>query len=330
MWKQVTRRSIHRSPWIHPVIYCDEGPGDLKYARWDGTQWHTTIVEDGFCSGYCTSIDIDACDYPHISYIDAWEDALRYARWDGSQWQITSLDAPGFYGDEGIMTSLALDSDDLPHIAYTYWITDDLRYTYYDGHEWHITTVDSDGCTGKYPSLALDATDRAHVSYARAGGGFVLKYAHWTGSIWERTDVDDAGSPGLWTSITLDAADYPHISYGTGGTSVLRCAHFQGSAGVAEDHNDHDEAVTPLPRMLSRVVPSPSQGTARITFTLPRSGNVCLELCDIQGRRLATLARGSHPAGTYQRQVAGLSAGVYSYRFRGAGFTETGRLVIVE
>ncbi len=321
--------AIDSSDYPH-ISYCDEPPGDLKYAWWDGAVWHTTIVEDGFCSGYCTSIAIDSLDYPHISYIDAWEDDLRYARWDGSDWQFASIDAPGFYGDEGIMTSLALDSSDLPHIAYTYWITDDLRYAYHDGAHWQIVTVDSDGCTGKYPSIALDDEDCPHISYARAGGGFVLKYARWTGSIWERTEVDDQGNPGFWTSIALDGVGYPHISYGAGGTSVLRCAWFEGPMGIENGHDDRHSPAIPADFILSSAVPSPSGGTASIRFALPYACDVSLELCDIEGRRVAMLAQGHYGAGTHQREVTGLGAGVYVYRFEAGDFTETEKMVVIE
>ena len=55
----------------------------------------------------------------------------------------------------------------------------------------------------------------------------------------------------------------------------------------------------PLPRhlALSAPTPSPVRGNARFTFALPASGAVRLELFDLAGRHVATLAEGTLAAG---------------------------------
>ncbi|MCK4305731.1 MAG: T9SS type A sorting domain-containing protein, partial [Candidatus Eisenbacteria sp.] len=264
------------------------------------------------------------------SYIDAWNDYLRYAHWDGSGWQFATPDSPGFYGDEGIMTSLALDSSDHPHIAYTHWETDDLRYAFYDGSVWDITTVDNQGITGKYPSISLDSSDYAHISYAGAGGGCGLLYSRWTGSEWERTEVDMGGGAGLWTSIDLDQLDYPHISYAAGGSAILKCAWLFNPMSVDRDSNGGRGSLTQSDLSLPRAVPSPSDGAATISFTLPYSCDVHVELFAADGRKVATLAHGEYQAGTHQSKVSNLSSGVYMYRLEAGSFIAARKMVVVQ
>ncbi|RLC65785.1 MAG: hypothetical protein DRI48_06205 [Chloroflexi bacterium] len=121
-----------RSPWIAldsagrphisycriPGSYCEE----LRYARWDGTQWLTSTLESGSRTGFHTSLALDSADRPRISYYNFDEQAVKYARWDGAAWQIETVGS-------GSYTALALDSADRPHISY--YTSDGLRYAWW-------------------------------------------------------------------------------------------------------------------------------------------------------------------------------------------------------
>jgi hypothetical protein len=103
--------------------------GDLKYARWTGSEWSITSVDTAGDVGCWTSIALDSSDNPHISYYDNTNNDLKYAYWTGSSWSITSVDtAEGV----GCYTSIALDSSDNPHISYFYgYPHEDLKYARY-------------------------------------------------------------------------------------------------------------------------------------------------------------------------------------------------------
>lgn len=77
---------------------------------------------------------------------------------------------------------------------------------------WRIETVDSEGMVGKYPSLALDDSDRPHISYCGFEG---LKHAWHDGSVWHVETVDSVGSWDSSTSLALDGSGRPHIGYST-------------------------------------------------------------------------------------------------------------------
>jgi fibronectin type 3 domain-containing protein len=85
--------------------------------------------------------------------------------------------------------------------------------------------VDCSGQVGEYASLALDANDKAHISYwDRTSQNLV--YATNADGRWKRSVVDDSGNVGAFTSIAVDAFGAPHISYHTWDTQDLRYARF--------------------------------------------------------------------------------------------------------
>jgi hypothetical protein len=65
------------------------------------------------------------------------------------------------------------------------------------------------------------------------------------------------------------------------------------------------------------VYPNPAR-SATVSFALPRRDDVDLSVFDLSGRKVATLAKGSLPAGQYTREWngKGVSAGVYFVRLR--------------
>ncbi len=82
--------------------------------------------------------------------------------------------------------------------------------------------------------------------------------------------------------------------------------------------------------------PNPSQGATRFAFELPHAAPVTLELFDLSGRRVATLAQGVIDAGRHEawwngREESGAraAAGLYFARFVTPGLTRSTRLVLL-
>lgn len=85
---------------------------------------------------------------------------------------------------------------------------------------------------------------------------------------------------------------------------------------------------------LSSPYPNPSRGTMRIACALPRAGEVTVEVSDLQGRRVRTLANGLRAAGRFEvawdgRDAAGAESapGVYFVRMSSRGEQVTRRIV---
>ena len=92
----------------------------------------------------------------------------------------------------------------------------------------------------------------------------------------------------------------------------------------------------PLAFELSQPAPNPARGMARFWFTLPRSGPVRLEVLDVQGRRLRTLAEGPMAAARYAhgwdlQDAAGrpASPGIYLLRLVTESGQATRRLIVL-
>jgi hypothetical protein len=79
---------------------------------------------------------------------------------------------------------------------------------------------------------------------------------------------------------------------------------------------------------LAPPAPNPARGTVRLSFDLPRATRVRMDVLDVQGRLVATLADGEFGAGRHERAwdgatTRGRAAGLYFVRLR----TPDGRLV---
>lgn len=112
-------------------------------------------------------------------------DHLYYARCENTTCSVETVDPADYVG---YYASLALDSLGRPHIAYydagimDFCDDEKVKYAAWDGSKWTIQVVD-EGCTGKYPSIALDHQGFAHISYFDEVSD-ELKLADWDGADW--------------------------------------------------------------------------------------------------------------------------------------------------
>jgi hypothetical protein len=178
-------------PSGHPAIaYYEETDGDLKYAWYDGSTWHTQIVDSNGTVGWDASLAILPSGYPAISYYLDYDSAgghyedLKYAWYDGSTWHTTTVNDG--WDDVGRYNSLAILPSGQPAISYSKLHAvdfypyneepDDLKYAWHNGSTWQITTVDSSGYVGGYTSLAILPSGQPAISYYDVTNG-ALKYA---------------------------------------------------------------------------------------------------------------------------------------------------------
>ena len=77
--------------------------------------------------------------------------------------------------------------------------------------------------------------------------------------------------------------------------------------------------------------PNPSPGAVEATFQLAHAADITVELFDAQGRRVATLASGSWPAGIHRAKWGATQAasGVYLIRVRHPGGEAVRRIAVV-
>jgi hypothetical protein len=110
------------------ISYYDVSGRNLKYAYYDGSDWHLEGAIDAYGDvGVFSSIAlgfVGSVDLPHISYFDATNGYLKYAHKDlSNDWHIDIVDES--HQGTGLYTSIALEPDSpstptewFPHISY--------------------------------------------------------------------------------------------------------------------------------------------------------------------------------------------------------------------
>lgn len=78
--------------------------------------------------------------------------------------------------------------------------------------------------------------------------------------------------------------------------------------------------------------PNPFNPTTTISFTTAETSSLSLQVYDLSGRRIATLADGMHARGNHQVtfDASGLGSGVYFYALEANGMTETRSMLLVK
>jgi hypothetical protein len=86
---------------------------------------------------------------------------------------------------------------------------------------------------------------------------------------------------------------------------------------------------------LAACEPNPFHGHTRISYALPAAGNVSLQVRDVAGRTVRTLASGHQKAGNYSvnwdardSQGKQVPYGVYFYRLDAPGFRAVKKAVV--
>ncbi|MBZ5531488.1 MAG: hypothetical protein LAO20_08650 [Acidobacteriia bacterium] len=152
------------------IAYSDVDAGDLRYASWDGSEWHfgapDTHQMSGGWTGLGGSIEIDQAGNPHIAYFDVAHRMVKYASWTAQGgWKSEVVDNITGRADNIERVSLKFDSKQRPHVAYWDSGMGVLRYATITPKGWKAETVDNGNNVGLDPSLAIDSHDDIYISY---------------------------------------------------------------------------------------------------------------------------------------------------------------------
>ena len=88
----------------------------------------------------------------------------------------------------------------------------------------------------------------------------------------------------------------------------------------------------PLSYQLFDNYPNPFNPSTNISFSLPESDYIQLEVFDLTGRTISTLISGTMSAGTHNIKfdAANLANGIYLYRLTGSQFSQTNKMMLVK
>ena len=138
----------------------------------------------------------------------------------------------------------------------------------------------------------------------------------------------------LGTTVALGAEDYSLIAFGSQRPYRLRI--LAGSAAWVE-RAAAEQLALPTSFIADRAAPNPFRDATRFRFGIPQAAPVALEIYDVRGSRVATLADGSTlPAGYHVRiwngedhAGRGAANGIYFARLRAGDRTTTWRLTLL-
>ncbi|UCE39428.1 MAG: right-handed parallel beta-helix repeat-containing protein [Thermoplasmata archaeon] len=207
------------------ISYYDGGNGDLKYARWTGSNWSIQPVDTEGDIGTFTSIVVDIFDFPHISYLDAANQNLKYARWTGSEWSIKTVPTNGdeirqvsigTTGREAILSFVEISNVPMNENM-------ELKCATWSGNYWNINEVDDYGYARHFfcsPSMRIDENGFIHLSYGHWNISNNENH-HWDPELrYNCGDIETVDShpdfPGVAfasSSIAFDSKILPHIVY---------------------------------------------------------------------------------------------------------------------
>lgn len=204
--------AVDSNGWAH-IAYYDSIAKDLKYATNASGSWVTFTVDSTGNVGRSASIALDSNNNPHILYRETLPSlllVLKYAVYNGSSW---SFEYPGG-GSLGTGTNfLRLDAGNKAHAA-----IEGVTYSTNKTGSWVFETINS----GTNPSLALDSSGKAHISFYTGTGD--IGYATNKSGQWSASIADNQGDVGLFSAIAVDSTGGIHIAYHDATLAALKYA----------------------------------------------------------------------------------------------------------
>jgi hypothetical protein len=209
---------LHLDEKGHPHIsYIDDESDSLRYAHWDGAEWHIDVA-GGPASRSSTTMTLDDAGHPHIAYVDGDDYNLAHAYWDGSQWHKETVEESRVVRESGGIVTAA---DGTLYVSY-YTRSDDVYYLARreaDG-TWRREAMDTSDDVDYYGCgcLVLDSTGSPHAvyQYIPAGEWFEeLHHAYLQAGEWVTETIPMGGDRviSLTLAAAFDSEDDLHVAY---------------------------------------------------------------------------------------------------------------------
>jgi hypothetical protein len=183
------------------------------------------------------------------------------------------------------------------------------------------------------------------------GGSWIMWNSIAPGSSWHWDEVHNSNSGGQVVNFNLSSGSHTlTVAYREDGTQldkiyITNSGTAPSGTGSAATNcsgsrvtfdEPQDELATneegPAEFSLSDNYPNPFNPATKIAYMLKDASEVKLEVFDIAGRLVATLADGHQNAGRHEVtfDAKSLASGIYFYRLRTAAFTQTKRMLLVK
>lgn len=198
-----------------------------------------------------------------------------------------------------------------------------------DGEPWEgggIGGLEVDISTYKTFSLMVFKSDTGlvQIELQRNAGNLYLKEYYDTPDAWKTMEFsipDSIDSPEDTNVHTLLVAPHVHETAGTDfqGQNMYWDNVYAITSGDVTSNEFEDNS--PFKFRLNQNYPNPFNPSTKISFSLPVSSNVKLEVYDLMGRKVRSLLNGQMNSGEHEIafDANGLSSGIYIYRLQAGG-----------
>lgn len=179
---------------------------------------------------------------------------------------------------------------------------------------------------------------------------FNLKFSEWGGTDGEVSafeySLNNASNPpldeqGVWVTVDIPLSSWtpinaPNVVRGDVAqfviTSNLDVVYVANMYVYREGSVSTEPGETPRKFELGQNYPNPFNPTTNISYSIPQSGDVTLEVFNVMGQRVATLVNGVQSAGSHTTSfdASNLSSGVYMYRLNFEGASQTRQMLLVK
>lgn len=201
-----------------------------------------------------------------------------------------------------------------------------------EGGNWSAPVLANNSGNGWGGSLFVDRYGKAHVTWNETSGNFYtgnLFYASNNSGTWLDQAILSDGRTYNGV-LVLDESGRGHALAYNGDTFESQEMVVVNSTGTLTGIGD----TPPRPEgfRLHQNFPNPFNPSTHIQFEISESGHVSLKLYDLLGQEVAALVDAVLEAGVHRSRLDGsnLSSGVYFYKLRTEGVSETRKLILVK
>jgi|GEM_PF-3489473 len=341
-WTKTQLTSYEGADWGTSIYMDDNDHPHLFYSLWtvglthqwnDGTDtWISELLQSGYIlsNPHAAGGPSGSIGVAYFFLADqSSENDINFAVFDGTSWNVeTAFNANDNRRIWGL--DMVYDLEGHPHIVHIGTNATDteslLLHTWHNGSEWSTDNLGStESGSHTYPSIAVDDSNAVHISYSirpTGSGDGVLHHISDESDTWVDVIVKD-GINSWNTAIDIAPNGQPHIIYYNYSGGITSHAWRTDSTGI------EGTAPNPGAALLGTPYPNPCSGFSSVEYRINNGASVRLDLYDMSGRVVTTLADGFHEAADYRTEVADLSPGVYVFKLTTPGSVETRKLVVL-
>ncbi|MGB9721837.1 MAG: T9SS type A sorting domain-containing protein [bacterium] len=325
---------------IPHIIYDLESAGFAYYAIRTDSGWMKTIIDTNYYYGNYSGMSIafrKECYVSYMRFIPNGSGELWYAKKVDSIWVKEMLDR--LFADFLLsFSSIAIGPNDFAGIVYLqqHPLGENgiVQYAYYDGTFWHIDTVDALSGINNQRVLDIDSLGKPYILYghhewpSRPKNKIAYKDSlGWHREILPFTPTTTWGWVG---SLRVGGENLIHIAcHATDDSQSVHEVHY--IYGTPEGVEEGERLKVEGERLKLMVLPNVVKDNARIQFAIPKRQKIRLDLYDIIGRRLKTIADGTFESGVYKQNftTSNLGSGVYFLILDGNKETKKTKILIM-